>query len=156
MLANQTCGPLFQKCLEQAVQFETDPTCLFACGHVTGQAEKIYLGACSAAMFRPSLEFRDSVLKACILCSSVYSLEVSVFEREEITDEIWLHTANVRDFLGWSMQNVEYNSPNWHWIRGTLCGIPETVIDTEFHLRKGFKETCDKVEQWELNRPSLG
>lgn len=141
----QTCGPLFLRCLEIFTKRTSNPVCLFSAGHLTGQAEKIYLGACSAAMARPSAEYRPWVLFVATTLSAVYGLEVSVFQRPEIEDEIWIHS---KESVG-SISNLNLllvNSPEWHTLRGLLCGIPEASIDFSFHERGGYKEICDKAE----------
>lgn len=142
-----TCGVLFQKAMTQIIQkVGNDPVLLFCSGHVCGQAEKIYLGACSAAMFRPSTEeHRNNLLISVIICSAVYELEVSVFEREEIQDEIWLHTPKAGPILADCLNNDPVNSVSWHYLRGLMCGIPQESIDHEFHLRKGYRQPCDQL-----------
>lgn len=146
-----TCGPLFNQCLTQIHDawlgscFPTDSSGLIVAGHALGQAEKIHLGACSAAMFRPSTPIlRGWILQVCAILSGVYSLEISVFEREEIADEIWIHTPESRHLIS-RLAHIEYNSQEWHTLRGKLCGVPPSQIDCEFHLRKGFGEPCDTV-----------
>lgn len=140
-----TCGPLFQECLTHFItKLSGDPLLLFAAGMATGQAEKIYLGACSAAMFRPSPENRAKMIAVAVYLSGKYGLEVSLFERTEIRDEIWLHTKESTHVLSQCLQEEEYNSPGWHYFRGLICGVPLDRIDPEFHLRKGFGEPCDK------------
>ena len=128
-----TCGPLFLKCIESFVLpsdrvSSRDSLKIFSAGHMVGQAEKIYLGVCSAAMFRPSPEYRNWAIEAAIKISGIYGLEVSLFGREEIKD-------------------LDVNSSKWHIWRAKLCGIPDYNIDAEFHLRKGYNEPCDKVEE---------
>lgn len=137
-----TCGPLFLSALEHF-----KPLCggdfikSFAAGHMTGQAEKIYLGACPAAMFRPTLEYRDWCLACCMYLSSLYGLEVSVFDSPGLEDEVWIHKPSHTGVVG-SIQNEAPNSPSWHYLRGLLCGISQSDIDPEFHLRKGYREAC--------------
>ncbi len=139
-----TCGPLFLKCLEEFAGDSTPLLMSFSAGHMVGQAEKIYLGACSAAMFRPSPEYREWLIVAAVKISIIYDLEVSCFDIDEIRDEVWLHSKTCKQELHRLMM-LQVNSPNWHYIRGKLCGIPTDKIDTEFHLRKGYNQPCDKV-----------
>lgn len=140
-----TCGPLFLRCLETFTSKTDDKVCVFSAGHMTGQAEKIYLGACSALMVRPSPQYRSWCLFVATTLSAIYGLEVSVFERDEISDEIWLHTMESSGAIS-ELQHLEVNSPGWHARRGLLCGIPDTDIDVYFHKRSGYREPCDNVD----------
>jgi hypothetical protein len=54
-----TCGELFRDAMQSHTDMSPEQIRVFAAGYVTGQAEKIYLGACAAAMFRPSPEHYD-------------------------------------------------------------------------------------------------
>lgn len=140
-----TCGPLFLRCLEEFADNQECELRAFSAGHMVGQAEKIYLGACSAAMFRPSPSYREWAVIAAIKISAIYGLQVSVFEREEIKDEIWIHKKT----LNWEislLNGLDVNSPEWHSLRGRLCGIPEYDLDPNFHLREGYNLPCDKVD----------
>jgi len=140
-----TCGPLFSMCLNKFTDMTDKEVRIFAAGHLTGQAEKVYLGACRAAMVRPSEDYRQWCLTVAIHLSSIYGLEISVFEREEIKDEIWIHRPDARSqvqLLG--CPDIEVNSRFWHMIRGDLCGVPPGHIDHQFHERKGYGEVCDK------------
>lgn len=141
-----TCGPLFQKCLAYFTShYSDDLTLLYAAGMASGQAEKIYLGACQAAMFRPSKEHHGKMLAVCVYLSGVYGLEVSVFNRPEIWNEIWLHTDKCGHLLYNTLHNEDVDSPIWHTVRGMLCGVPFNQIDSDFHLRRGYREDCDKA-----------
>lgn len=142
-----TCGPLFAEALRFFASSDVSPdrTHLFFAGHMTGQAEKIYLGACAAAMFRPSPEHRAFELLALAKLSAIYGLEVSVFERPEIADEIWLHHPSARgEVERLSQPRLVVNSPEWHEVRGVLCGVPANDIDHRFHERRGYREPCDR------------
>lgn len=138
----ETCGPLFLRCVEFFTQATDDKVCLFAAGHMTGQAEKIYLGACPAMMCRPSPEYGAWMLTVAAKLSEVYGLEVSLFERPEIADEIWLHRPAYRNNVA-LLSQLECNSPEWHRKRGLLCGIPSPEIDPAFHERAGYRERCE-------------
>lgn len=141
-----TCGPLFSDCLCAFTDLTHNQVETFAAGHLSGQAEKIYLGACLAAMVRPSRLYRSWCLHVCTKLSAIYGLEVSVFERDEIADEIWIHKPEARPFLE-ELNALEVNSRLWHHIRGFLCGIPAAEIDTHFHTRQGYQEVCDQPDQ---------
>lgn len=154
-----TCGPLFETCWREIESKVAGTHLLFEAGFVVGQAEKIYLGACHAAMFRPTdNRSKNVVLTSCMVCSAVYGLQVSIFEREEIKDEIWLVDNRFANHLADVLCNYSYNSQEWHIERGLLCGIPLANIDPSFHERKGFNEKIeiDSSTEWELNRESLG
>lgn len=141
-----TCGVLFNKCLTHFTSlFSDDLVLLFAAGMATGQAEKIYLGACQAAMFRPSPENHSKMVVVCDYLSSTYGLEVSIFQREEIANEIWLHNSKCTNLLSKILTTEEVNSPIWHTVRGMLCGVPFNQVDMDFHERKGYRENCDEV-----------
>lgn len=141
-----TCGILFNKCLNHFTSMlSDDPILLFASGMAVGQAEKIFLGACQAAMFRPSPENQAKMLSVCVYLSGVYGLEVSVFQREEIANEIWLHNGKCVDLLSRTLTTEEVNSPIWHTVRGVLCGVPFNQVDLDFHKRRGYREVCDEV-----------
>lgn len=138
-----TCGPLFADSLSAFTDMSDKEVRPFLAGHLTGLVEKVYLGACPAAMVRPSPEFRGFVLSALSRLSKIYGLEVSVFERPEIADEIWLHRPEYAAAVG-ELSQLRFESPEWHTNRGLLCGIPLSEIDLEFHKRRGYREPCDK------------
>ena len=142
--SKETCGVIFSRCLKKLTDGETNPVKLFCAGHLTGNAEKIYLGACLASMSRPSPEYHEWLLQCAIVLSSEYGLEVTMFERPEIAEEIWIHKPEAKNSLT-RLTQLEYNSLEWHCTRGWLCGIPIEDIDPEFHLRRGFREPADRV-----------
>lgn len=143
-MSETTCGPKFQECLTYFTTAAQTPVELFAAGFAAGEAEKVYLGACRAAMFRPSEEHRTWILRVAVKLVVVYGLEVSLFERVEINDEIWIHKPEARDELS-QLSQMAANSPEWHTLRGRLCGIPDSNIDPKFHERKGYGERCDDL-----------
>jgi len=49
-----TCGTHYLKLLKVFTELDPERVRYFAAGFVCGQAEKIHLGACPAAMFRPN------------------------------------------------------------------------------------------------------
>src|SRR4051812_16866114 len=81
-----TCGVLYS----QAAQTITGKgvTDDFARGFVAGASEKIYLGACRAAMFRPSEGRREMLLAAVRAVARVYGLVV--VEPIGVNAEIWI------------------------------------------------------------------
>lgn len=90
------------------------------------------------------IQYRSWALVAAVKISEIYGLEVSVFERDEIKDEIWIHTSTVTPQI-YQLTILDVNSDDWHYLRDRLCGIPEYKIDPQFHLRKGYNQPCDKV-----------
>lgn len=114
---------------------------VFAIGFFHGQAEKVYLGACKAAMFRPNLNRNPWVRKAITEVATRYKLVVIPLAYENIT-ELWVtkldHAAEVEAIAGFPV-----NSAEWHQTRGLLCGVPENKLDSSFHLRKGYDKYPD-------------
>lgn len=134
-----TCGVPFKEALAEATGMEDDLIVAFAKGHMTGQAEKVYLGACRAAMFRPSERWYPMLW--------VYAFETAErfnLVRTRVGDEIWLlrDALALRDF--YRMTKLSENSPEWHETRGRLTGVPADEIDPEFHEREGYGEVCDE------------
>ncbi len=125
-----TCGPMYAKARDIALGLaKADPALLFGGGFVVGQAEKIYSGACKAAMFRPEQERRDGLRMIAKAIAPVYGLEWGTWE-----DEIWLFGADSYAFLNATLK-LPRNSPEWHRRRAALCGIRDEDIDERFHER---------------------
>lgn len=143
-----TCGPLYRALLHHfcaapgslggAGGLDTDKVALFAAGFCCGQAEKVYLGACTAAMFRPSAERRAMLLEVLAHVCAVYGL--LVVERQ---DEVWVCRDQETKTNVMLMDFGTPNSPAWHRSRGDLCGVPDDEIDEAFHERQGYGERCD-------------
>ena len=114
----------------------------FAVGFAAGQAEKVYLGACKAAMFRPAaenLEWYTGELKKIV---DIFGL-VMVPQTTgclETPWEIWIHRPDTQ--IG-AWLDHETNSPEWHRLRAEACGIPQDEVDVNYHLRSGYGEKCD-------------
>lgn len=126
-----TCRPLYYKLQELAAGYLTLEAA-FAFGFAAGQAEKIYLGACKAAMFRPKSGGQDLLRTILRDIAPVYGLAYT-----NIGDEFWLFkmsTSTERAIL--SLLNIERDSSEWHMTRAILCGIPFDEIDFEFHKRR--------------------
>jgi hypothetical protein len=138
MTTNKTCGPFYKEALERYAGDSPAGQRAFAAGFVSGQAEKVYLGAAPAAMFRPSGERFDMVADIVADVASRYGLTW-----HHVGGEIWL----CRDMLAVRMLNemreIERDSAVWHRQRAMLCGIPENEVDVKFHLRRGYGERCD-------------
>jgi hypothetical protein len=142
-MLKRTCGPLYNEGM-LAYCRSAEEERLFAAGFVSGQAEKVYLGACRAAMFRPSPEKRDMLIEVVIEVAKRYELAV-----DYLLDEIWILRSSFDGqwILFSSLLNQEVNSPAWHVWRALLCGVPVDEVDLEFHKRKGFGEKCDVREE---------
>ena len=135
-----TCGPLYQDAI--TAHAGNDPALYraFVGGFIGGQAEKVYLGACRAAMFRPSPENLYLVWKLAGDATRRYRLISSM-----LGDEVWL-LRNIGAFeLFEELHDMVPNSPIWHAARGQLCGVPLEEIDYRFHERPGAGEPCDRV-----------
>jgi hypothetical protein len=143
MSTASTCGPLYLDGLTSFTGMDADKIPIFAAGFVSGQAEKIYLGACRAAMFRPSEEWHSTVMGIVRQVAERYMLRVHELQTSRGV-EIWLCKSR-NDYTALVvLDHMEENSPEWHRRRGEMCGIPESDIDLEFHKRSGFGEPCDK------------
>ncbi len=132
MTKQGTCGYLFNKAFSTATRANTyhDQILIFGKGFLAGQAEKIYSGACKAAMFRPGENITQLFAFATeIAC--LYDLYVRVLSSEM---ELWIINHNAIE--EWTaMAGMEVNSPEYHVARARLCGIREADIDPEFHNR---------------------
>lgn len=143
MKSETTCGPLYQDGLLAFTGMDPAKIPIFAAGFVSGEAEKIFLGACSAAMFRPSEEWHDTVMGIVDDVSSRYGLFVEELPTSRGV-EIWLCLSPAVQLSIRMLPTLGENSPEWHQRRGLLCGIPSHQIDYQFHKRSGFGEPCDR------------
>ena len=133
-----TCGPLYRAGLDHYAGDDPEKIRLFAAGFVTGQAEKVHLGAASGAMFRPSAERHAMLIAVVRDVAKRYDLHVTFWE-----DEIWIardHRVLAQMEL---LTSRARNSPGWHWARARWCGVPYDEIDEHFHERRGAGERCD-------------
>ncbi len=141
MNSKPTCGVLYSRVRELAMAdssgFELDAMRLFTYGFVAGQAEKVYLGACKAAMFRVGERWREMFFYVMERILLVYDLSM-VFDG----NEIWIcrhqHAGLVNQMLA-----MQTDSPLWHKARADLCGVPDDEVDVLFHLRQGAGQVCD-------------
>lgn len=138
----KTCGPMYKEALGQYTGFDPEKVRIFAAGFIHGEAEKVYLGACQAAMFRPAKEHFSLVLGLAHDAASRYGLNLTTFPtgRPGGALEVWIHRSLPIGL--WNEFNE--NSPAWHITRGLACGVPQNEIDREFHKRAGYGESCDK------------
>ncbi len=140
--AKVTCGPMYKEGLEKYAGTEPVSQHCFAAGFVSGQAEKVYLGACSMAMFRPSQD-RSGMIEQILddVCPR-YGLAW-----RKIEGEYWITREGCEHRFGHLEAfplRPNINGPEWrHRFRGLLCGVPDCEIDEKFHERKGAGERCD-------------
>ena len=125
-----TCGPLFAKVWECVPEDATREE-IFSWGHLVGQAEKIWLGACYASMFRPNRDIHPNFKERLLIVARVYQLNYTFIERE---GEYWLHSGDVKELVQ-SMESMSVDSAIYHTARGFLCGVPVGQIDIKFHER---------------------
>ena len=142
MTDTTTCGPLYKAGLEDFTGMDPELIPVFVAGFVSGQAEKIYLGACQAAKFWPSNKWRDTVVEIVTKVADRYGL-YRAFLHASRGDEVWLCLSPAVVESVESLGNVDENSSLWHERRGLLCGIPAYQIDFCFHERIGHNEPCD-------------
>ena len=132
-----TCGVLFKQLLQELTDMSPESIVRAGAFFIAGQAEKVYLGACPAAMSRPSVEYFEEQLENVMKIATLYDLKTVVYP-----DEIWIcrkeYFVDVR-----AMRRLTLNSPAWHHARARLCGIPLKEVDEKFHLRSGYGERAD-------------
>jgi hypothetical protein len=106
----------------------------FCYGFAAGQAEKVYLGVCNAAMFRPAKE-QDWYLSEIRVIAENFGLQLTVLDSQtpDTPNEIWIHKEPIGAWLAHPM-----NSPEWHRLRAEACGIPN--YDPNYHMREGYGE----------------
>ena len=128
-----TCGPLFYEAMKLALMSTENAEELFSYGHIVGQAEKVWLGACPAAMFRPTEHEEANFISRLTGICNIYKL-----------DSITLHTSRGHEywmFRGESRSDIELlrekkeDTGAWHQLRGLLCGVRSQDIDFIFHER---------------------
>lgn len=137
----EVCGTLHRAARNSFRDFvEYDD--IFAAGVIAGQAEKVYLGTCAAAMFRPSTDRFDFCCEVVAQIATIYDLRWLPFSYGS-TQEVWLLRDHRAEKSLRLIEGMEENSAGWHFARGTLVGIPAEEIDFSYHLRSGFGERCD-------------
>lgn len=137
-MSKPTCGPLYFDGLKNYAGNDPVAIRLFAAGFISGEAEKVYLGASPAAMFRPSPDFRDMVLALAEDIAIRYELVVKARK-----DEIWLCRDSTVYELVAGLDWIGKDTPIYHAQRAWLCGVPTSEIDLSFHERKGYGERCE-------------
>ena len=141
MRPDVSCGQLYREALAAFGIDTPEHTRLFASGFVCGQAEKICLGACEAAMFRPSLEYGEIIEDAITAACKIYDLVSFTIEVGEHR-EYWIQRPMRYDLRELFVKSGE-NTSDWHQLRGLACGVPSSEIDTKFHERQGAAERAD-------------
>lgn len=125
-VASQRCRPLFDIALENSTDRRE-----FYRGVIVGHAEKLTIGACRAFMLRPNPCDLPLVIKLLAELKELYGLKWLLF-----MSELW---ASKQDspLVEWNAdwQAEARDSPAWHRKRGRLVGIPDYLIDEEYHKR---------------------
>ena len=133
MTQQPTCGPLFRKAFDTLQEIDDSPLHMFSGGHLVGQAEKVWLGACSAFMCRPTEdEFAAFIIRVKIV-SGIYGLIWSILDTTK-GREIWVYKENTTPLIN-ILRLHNGDNPTGHFIRGILCGVPTCDIDVAFHTR---------------------
>lgn len=135
-----TCGVLHQQAMQHfapGAPLAPVPSA-FAAGFFAGQCEKVYLGACPGAMFRPPAEWCPWVEEALTWLCTLYGLHWTALGRE-----YWVHrdSDTFNDallYLGRLLREGLENTPEWHQERAWMCGIPPSQVDPRFHERRGW------------------
>ena len=139
---NPVCGQLYSDIL---AEFDGTPEGdnAFRAGFMLGQVEKVYLGACSACMFRVMPERIERDLTLAKRFAAGYGLETESFPVEDQL-EVWVFRPGT-DMGMWLRYPV--NSADWHLVRGLLVGIPLREIDHNYHERKGYGKSHKELQQ---------
>lgn len=114
----------------------------FASGFAAGQAEKVFLNCCPAAMFRPSKEHFEWYKSEVEVIANVFNLRVVILDSHcpDTPHEIWI-CKDSNEVGKWLEHPL--NSKEWHSERAVACGIPLNCVDFNYHLRNGYGEKCD-------------
>lgn len=137
--------------LENALRYmekNVSPAKHVYCGFIIGQMEKVYLGACPAAMFNIPLD--DYGLRAFIrdvapnyrlavdgsdyeLCSHPTSREIWVWRqsRPEVGEKVKLAKQLME-----SENPADRSEEAGHMLRGLLCGIPMNELDPHWNPQR--------------------
>lgn len=148
-----TCGELCRTLAESLLKhplLDAAPDRDFACfamGFASGQAEKVYNGACPAFMIRPAPDWYAWAWEMmCIVCTH-YDLGVVQYVA---TGEIWAYgytDGETQEDIHMMLTHLVHNDPRWHEMRARLCGIPKERVDTQYHKRTGYQVRCEPVEK---------
>lgn len=128
-MTKPTCGPMYKEAIEKYGTTDAEAHA-FAAGFVSGQAEKVYLGACRAAMFRPSQDRLAMILE--IVSDVVRRYDLCYIAGVGSKNEVWICRRKwARDVQ--DLHYIKEDSPAWHEKRAWLCGIPGDEVDVAFH-----------------------
>ena len=142
--ATMSCGPLYRLVRRQFTDEDPIRNRAFAQGFMCGQAEKVYLGACPAAMFRPTTTVGQELLRgwAATICEC-YGLRWTVVNyldpsrSNEDVLEVWIFRDAIVHVRLWElMRTTSVNTAEWHTVRGRLTGVQAHEIDEWFHERQ--------------------
>lgn len=144
----KTCGELFKQAMERycTTRMGSGPVLsldllkAFVAGFVNGQAEKVFLGACKAAMFRMSEDRKDAGMEIVEDACRRYGL---VWSEGGYPGEVWVMLSENSTEVLEQLHKWEPNSEAWHIVRGRLCGVPLGKIDPLYHEREKHHERCD-------------
>ena len=118
-----------------------------ALGHMRGQAEKVYLGACCAFMIRPASDWFAWAQAAMTYTCEHYGLVLHIARDE---GELWGRTADsIAKHAMDALEKEPKNTETWHALRAELCGIPREQLDTEYHQRAGWGTRCEPLN-WQI------
>ena len=107
-------------------------------GYLTGLAEKVWLGACPAAMVHPSEYWYAEELKITQRVCAIYGLS---YEEYVEAGEIWFYKDQRAAMALQNIRAQPLNSPSWHACRAWLCGIPNDLVDIHYHEIYGEQAT---------------
>lgn len=135
-----SCGVLFRQALQHAhrtLDSNTDTDLWFTVGFCVGQIEKVYLGACPMAMFPCTMSETPPVLATAIhISAKVYGLAVHeiLYDTPEGVPqtELWVYNPTSR-LLPDILHPVKPDSPDFHILRGLLCGIPSNRLNPHWN-----------------------
>ncbi len=156
MHPTKTCGQLFMEVVDKfCLKWETHKMQLFSfkLGFLAGLAEKVYMGACPAACIRPKCGEMKMMEQAAREISEIYGLSWGVYHlSDEFSDykggyfgsEIWLFRNDEGRNLAFEhLDGTVKNSPEWHELRGKLCGMSVLEVDLKFHERAGYDKRTE-------------
>ena len=150
MTTMPTCGELFRSfeeecgswpCLQPAnIPYGNVRLADRAVGHMRGQAEKVYLGACQAFMIRPAEDWWGWSIEVMALVCLHYDLRLYLPDGEH--GEVWgCKDVDTIAQLDMMFRHVPVNSQLWHVIRAQLCGVKK--VDILYHTRAGYGQRCE-------------
>ena len=139
-----TCGPLYRGVREQFTGNDPVQNRAFAQGFMAGEAEKVYLGACMAAMFRPTSTIGWQLVEQwaigiCRIYGLVYATikYVDPSRNDEVVFEVWVcQDLEILKIVRSLTTNHDVNGKSWHMARGVLTGVSANDIDPRFHERQ--------------------